>query len=84
MANDDLEDKDKVPLTPEGMAAEWATMSDIIEDDGSEAEANIDRLMNQEEIDTMLGFSIGDDGKGDQGIGDQGDGHGLVSLIRSG
>ena len=76
MANDDLEDKDKVPLTPEGMAAEWATMSDIIEDDGSEAEANIDRLMNQEEIDTMLGFSIGDDGKGGR--------NGIQAIVDSG
>ncbi|CAD5267392.1 Flagellar motor switch protein FliM [Bosea sp. 62] len=78
MANDDLEapDKDKVPLTPEGMAAEWATMSDIVEDDGSEAEANIDRLMNQEEIDTMLGFSIGDDGKGGR--------NGIQAIVDSG
>ena len=43
MANDDLEardndkDKDKLPLTPEGMAAEWATMSDVVPDDGGDA-----------------------------------------------
>jgi len=78
MANDDLEaqDKDKLPLTPEGMAAEWATMSDIVEDDGGESEANIDRLMNQEEIDTMLGFSIGDDGKGGR--------NGIQAIVDSG
>ena len=80
MANDDLEardkDKDKLPLTPEGMAAEWATMSDVVSDDGSEAEANIDRLMNQEEIDTMLGFSIGDDGKGGR--------NGIQAIVDSG
>lgn len=78
MANDDLEaqDKDKIPLTPEGMAAEWATMSDVVSDDGSEAEANIDRLMNQEEIDTMLGFSIGDDGKGGR--------NGIQAIVDSG
>lgn len=82
MANDDLEardsdkDKDKIPLTPEGMAAEWATMSDIVEDDGGETEANIDRLMNQEEIDTMLGFSIGDDGKGGR--------NGIQAIVDSG
>ena len=48
MANDELDitDKDKTPLTPEGMAAEWATMSDVAPDEGSETEANIDRLMS--------------------------------------
>jgi flagellar motor switch protein FliM len=78
MANDDLEaqDKDKLPLTPEGMAAEWATMSDVAVEDGSETEANIDRLMNQEEIDTMLGFSIGDDGKGGR--------NGIQAIVDSG
>ncbi|MCP4559001.1 MAG: flagellar motor switch protein FliM [Bosea sp.] len=78
MANDDLEitDKDKAPLTPEGMAAEWATMSDVAVEDGSETEANIDRLMNQEEIDTMLGFSIGDDGKGGR--------NGIQAIVDSG
>lgn len=78
MANDDLEaqDKDKLPLTPEGMAAEWAAMPDIVEEDGAESEANIDRLMNQEEIDTMLGFSIGDDGKGGR--------NGIQAIVDSG
>ncbi|MGE7472784.1 flagellar motor switch protein FliM [Bosea sp. NPDC003192] len=78
MANDDLEaqDKDKTPLTPEGMAAEWATMSDVVSDEGGEQEANIDRLMNQEEIDTMLGFSIGDDGKGGR--------NGIQAIVDSG
>ncbi len=77
MANDDLDkDKDQTPLTPEGMAAEWATMSDVVSEDGSEQEANIDRLMNQEEIDTMLGFSIGDDGKGGR--------NGIQAIVDSG
>lgn len=78
MANDDLDpkDKDQLPLTPEGMAAEWAAMPDIVEEDGSESEANIDRLMNQEEIDTMLGFSIGDDGKGGR--------NGIQAIVDSG
>ena len=78
MANDDLDvtDKDKAPLTPEGMAAEWATMSDVAAEDGSETEANIDRLMSQEEIDTMLGFSIGDDGKGGR--------NGIQAIVDSG
>ncbi len=80
MANDDLEardkDKDKLPLTPEGMAAEWATMSDIAAEEGSEAEANIDRLMSQDEIDTMLGFSAGDDGKGGR--------NGIQAIVDSG
>jgi flagellar motor switch protein FliM len=78
MANDDLDpkDKDQTPLTPEGMAAEWAAMPDIVEDDGGETEANIDRLMNQEEIDTMLGFSIGDDGKGGR--------NGIQAIVDSG
>ncbi len=55
------------PLTPEGMAAGWATMPDIIEDDG-EQEGGTDRLMSQDEIDTMLGFSSGDDKDGRNGI----------------
>lgn len=78
MANDDLDpkDKDQTPLTPEGMAAEWAAMPDIVEEEGSEAEANIDRLMTQDEIDTMLGFSIGDDGKGGR--------NGIQAIVDSG
>ena len=55
------------PLSPEGMAAGWAAMPDIIEDDG-EQEGGTDRLMSQEEIDTMLGFSSGDDKDGRNGI----------------
>lgn len=55
------------PLTPEGMAAGWAAMPDIIEDDG-EQEGGTDRLMSQDEIDTMLGFSSGDDKDGRNGI----------------
>ncbi len=55
------------PLTPEVMAAGWATMPDIIEEDG-EQEGGTDRLMSQEEIDTMLGFSSGDDGASRNGI----------------
>lgn len=78
MANDDLDtnDKDQVPLTPEGMAAEWAAMPDLVEEEGSEAEANIDRLMTQDEIDTMLGFSIGDDGRGGR--------NGIQAIVDSG
>ena len=55
------------PLTPEGMAAGWATMPDIVEEDG-EQEGGTDRLMSQEEIDTMLGFSSGDDSASRNGI----------------
>lgn len=55
------------PLTPEGMAAGWAAMPDIMEDDG-EQEGGTDRLMSQDEIDTMLGFSSGDDKDGRNGI----------------
>ena len=55
------------PLTPEGMAAGWATMPDIVEDDG-EQEGGTDRLMSQDEIDTMLGFSSGDEKDGRNGI----------------
>ncbi|WP_186416638.1 flagellar motor switch protein FliM [Bosea sp. CS1GBMeth4] len=77
MASNDLEapDKDKAPLTPEGMAAEWAAMPDIV-DESSETEANIDRLMTQDEIDTMLGFSIGDDGRGGR--------NGIQAIVDSG
>lgn len=71
MSNDDLDltsgkPKDE-PLTPEGMAAEWATMPDTIEDEG-EQEGGTDRLMSQDEIDTMLGFSTGDDKDARSGI----------------
>jgi flagellar motor switch protein FliM len=55
------------PLTPEGMAAGWATMPDMVEEDG-EQEGGTDRLMSQDEIDTMLGFSSGDERDGRNGI----------------
>ena len=55
------------PLTPEGMAAGWAAMPDMVEDDG-EQEGGTDRLMSQDEIDTMLGFSSGDEKDGRNGI----------------
>lgn len=54
-------------LTPEGMAAEWATMPAVIEEEG-EPEGGTDRLMSQDEIDTMLGFSSGEDGASRNGI----------------
>jgi flagellar motor switch protein FliM len=78
MANDELAqdaETPATPLTPEGMAAEWATMPEAPEDEQS-AEANIDRLMTQDEIDTMLGFSAGDDGKGGR--------NGLQAIVDSG
>ncbi|MEN5081019.1 flagellar motor switch protein FliM [Bosea sp. TWI1241] len=78
MANDELAQDAEIPatpLTPEGMAAEWATMPEAPEDEQS-AEANIDRLMTQDEIDTMLGFSAGDDGKGGR--------NGLQAIVDSG
>jgi flagellar motor switch protein FliM len=56
-----------VPLSPESMAAEWATMPDPVEEEG-ESEGGTDRLMSQEEIDTMLGFSLGDDKNDRNGI----------------
>lgn len=55
------------PLTPESMAAEWATMPDLVEDEG-EGDGGVDRLMSQDEIDTMLGFSSGDDKDARNGI----------------
>ena len=55
------------PLTPEGMAAGWTAMPDMVEDDG-EQEGGTDRLMSQDEIDTMLGFSSGDEKDGRNGI----------------
>jgi flagellar motor switch protein FliM len=79
MATDQLDleasAKENAPLTPEGMAAEWAAMPDIAPDE-SEAEAHIDRLMTQDEIDTMLGFSIGEDGKGGR--------NGIQAIVDSG
>ena len=58
--------RDEQP-TPESMAAEWATMPAAVEEDG-EQEGGTDRLMSQDEIDTMLGFSSGDDKDGRNGI----------------
>ena len=57
----------EAPLTPEGMAAEWSAMPDPIEELG-ELEGGVDRLMSQDEIDAMLGFSSGDDQGGRNGI----------------
>ncbi|HEV7335962.1 MULTISPECIES: flagellar motor switch protein FliM [Bosea] len=79
MASEDLDlenaAKENLPLTPEGMAAEWAAMPDIAPDE-SEPEAHIDRLMTQDEIDTMLGFSAGEDGKGGR--------NGIQAIVDSG
>ena len=79
MASEDLDlenaTKENLPLTPEGMAAEWAAMPDIAPDE-SEPEAHIDRLMTQDEIDTMLGFSAGEDGKGGR--------NGIQAIVDSG
>ena len=71
MSTDDLDKtgttpKD-APLSPEGMAAEWATMPDMVEEEG-EQEGGTDRLMSQDEIDTMLGFSAGDENSARNGI----------------
>lgn len=66
----DSEDRDKLRAeekTPETMAAEWATMPAAPEDDG-EQEGGTDRLMSQDEIDTMLGFSSGEDSASRNGI----------------
>ena len=73
--SEDLRRND-APLTPEGMAAEWAAMPEIVEEDGGELEAGTDRLMSQEEIDTMLGFSAGEDGKGGR--------NGIQAIVDSG
>ncbi len=45
------------------MAAEWATMLDN-QASLDENESGVDRLLSQDEIDSMLGFSIGDMGAG--------------------
>lgn len=58
--------RDEQP-TPESMAAEWATMPAAVEEDG-EQEGGTDRLMSQDEIDTMLGFSSGEDSASRNGI----------------
>jgi len=55
------------PLTPETMAAEWSAMPASFEEDG-EQEGGTDRLMSQDEIDTMLGFSSAEDGASRNGI----------------
>jgi flagellar motor switch protein FliM len=45
------------------MAAEWATMLDS-QTNYDDAESGVDRLLNQDEIDSMLGFSVGEAGAG--------------------
>ena len=45
------------------MAAEWATMLDS-QTNFNDGESGIDRLLNQDEIDSMLGFSVGEMGAG--------------------
>ncbi|MGX5736713.1 flagellar motor switch protein FliM [Bosea thiooxidans] len=55
------------PLTPENMAAGWVAMPEAVEVD-SEQEGGTDRLMSQDEIDTMLGFTSGDDKDDRNGI----------------
>lgn len=71
MSNEDLDKTGTLPkdapLSPEGMAAEWATMPDIVEEEG-EQEGGTDRLMSQDEIDAMLGFSPGDENSARNGI----------------
>lgn len=68
--------KDAGRRSPESMAAEWATMPDVIEEDSGELEAGTDRLMSQEEIDAMLGFSAGEDGRGGR--------NGIQAIVDSG
>lgn len=48
------------------MAAEWATMLDN-QGGLEEVESGVDRLLNQDEIDSMLGFSVGEMGAGGRG-----------------
>ncbi|MCU4180581.1 flagellar motor switch protein FliM [Bosea sp. BH3] len=55
------------PLTPENMAAGWVAMPEVVIEDG-EQEGGTDRLMSQDEIDTMLGFTSGDDKDDRNGI----------------
>jgi flagellar motor switch protein FliM len=45
------------------MAAEWANMLDASDPFG-EGDTGVDRLLNQDEIDAMLGFAVGEDGTG--------------------
>lgn len=45
------------------MAAEWATMLDS-QTNFDDAESGVDRLLSQDEIDSMLGFSVGEAGAG--------------------
>jgi flagellar motor switch protein FliM len=47
----------------DNMAAEWATMLDA-QTNFDDAESGVDRLLNQDEIDSMLGFSVGEMGAG--------------------
>jgi len=55
---------DEERLKAEEMAAQWSAMSAVAEAE-TEGETGVDRLMTQDEIDAMLGFSA-DDGGGDR------------------
>ncbi len=47
----------------DNMAAEWANMLDSSDPFG-DGDSGVDRLLNQDEIDAMLGFAVGEDGMG--------------------
>jgi flagellar motor switch protein FliM len=63
------------PLGAERIAAEWTAMPEIAPD-VSETEGGTDRLMSQEEIDVLLGFTGGDELKGGRG--------GIQAIVESG
>ncbi len=47
----------------DAMAAQWATMLDS-QNNFEDVESGVDRLLSQDEIDSMLGFSVGEMGAG--------------------
>ncbi len=52
----------------DGLAAEWASMGDAPEEEAA-AQGNTERILNQEEIDSLLGFNLDDeDGQNKNGI----------------
>lgn len=70
--SDDLEDNEG--MDDDAMAAEWAAMAD---DDGeAEDDGGSTRVLNQDEIDSLLGFQEGGDGSGDKS--------GIEAIIDSG
>ncbi len=59
----------------ERLAAEWAALAEDSGDMGGDGGGGSTRVLNQDEIDSLLGF--------DQGAGGDGDNSGIMALVNS-